>query len=770
MTGGSSANTLAGVAVTGDAATAAQGTWQWLNGATWTDISTGVSDSSALILAAGTAVRFNPAADFNGTPGSLTVHLIDNSQGPVTSGDSADLTTAGSGGITRYSTGTVTIGESVTAVDDAPVDHVPGPQSVVQNQTLVFSGPNAISITDVDANGADVTVTLAVGSNGTLTLSDVTGLTFTTGDGLNDATMTFSGNLTAINAALAGLSYTGSAIGPDTLTVTANDNGHSGVNPAGDVVATVAITVQQPLTLDLDGDNSTASGNDYAALVTAPGVPVAIADIDTTITSATNSPIVSATVSITAGTYQSAEDVLAFTNSDPTLFGDVTELSNTAGVLTLTGTTATYTQWQNALHAVTYADTSATPNTLNRTIDVAVTDATSSISLTAVTTVYFHTLDLDSTAAGTGHTATFTELDLSPARIGNPATTPISGITITDADGASVASATVTLTDAVTGQDFVTVGGASGNTGTLASGIDWSIADTSGVDNKITVTFTTHSGSSPSVADYEAALQQVGYSDNSFNPNTTDRHFTVAVADSSGALTNTAVATIHVVSVNEAPTINTAAVNQTMAETDAALVASGTVGFSDVDNGDTPSATVTGQTVSTSGITLTAGQISALENAFTIDAAGNWSFNVASPDFLAAGQSMTLTSTVTVDDHHGGTTTQDEIITITGSDDAPAINSAAVNQTIAETDAALTTSGTVGFSDVDTGDTPSATVTAQTVTSGGITLTNAQIDALKNAFTIDPAGTWSFNLASPDFPGLRPVDDPDLDGDRRRSP
>ncbi len=209
---------------------------------------------------------------------------------------------------------------------------------------------------------------------------------------------------------------------------------------------------------------------------------------------------------------------------------------------------------------------------------------------------------------------------------------------------------------------------------------------------------------------------------------------------------------ITITGTDDAPMINSAAVNQTIAESDAALAASGSVSFSDVDTGDTPSATVTGKR-HRGGITLTGAQIDALKNAFTIDTAGNWSFNLASPDFLAFGQSMTLTSTVTVDDHHNGTTTQDEIITITGTDDAPMINSAAVNQTIAETDAALAASGSVSFSDVDTGDTPSATVTAQTVTSGGITLTNAQIDTLKNAFTIDPAGTWSFNLASPDFLG-----------------
>ena len=84
VSGGSSANTLAGVAVTANAASSGtQGRWQWYNGTSWVDISTSVSTSSALVLASGTSVRFLPNADCNGTPGSLTVQLIDNSSGAV---------------------------------------------------------------------------------------------------------------------------------------------------------------------------------------------------------------------------------------------------------------------------------------------------------------------------------------------------------------------------------------------------------------------------------------------------------------------------------------------------------------------------------------------------------------------------------------------------------------------------------------------------------------------------------------------------------------
>ena len=72
--GGTSANTLAGIAITANATTATQGTWQWLTGGVWTDISSAVSDSNALLLAAGTSLRFLPTANWNGTtPGLLPV-------------------------------------------------------------------------------------------------------------------------------------------------------------------------------------------------------------------------------------------------------------------------------------------------------------------------------------------------------------------------------------------------------------------------------------------------------------------------------------------------------------------------------------------------------------------------------------------------------------------------------------------------------------------------------------------------------------------------
>ena len=72
--------------------------------------------------------------------------------------------------------------------------------------TLTFSGN--LSITDPDAASGPIQVSLTV-TNGRLTLSTTPGLTFTLGDGTLDPAMTFTGTLTAINAALNGMTYLG---------------------------------------------------------------------------------------------------------------------------------------------------------------------------------------------------------------------------------------------------------------------------------------------------------------------------------------------------------------------------------------------------------------------------------------------------------------------------------------------------------------------------------------------------------------------------------
>ncbi|CAO3437001.1 hypothetical protein [Azospirillum doebereinerae] len=116
---GLSGDQFAGVVVVGDASTAAQGVWQYWNGSAWTAVGA-VSEGSGLLLAADAKLRFLPAADWHGTTPTLTVRLVEDSSGAVTTGSHADLS-AGAGLTTRYSAETIALTQIVTPVNDAPV-------------------------------------------------------------------------------------------------------------------------------------------------------------------------------------------------------------------------------------------------------------------------------------------------------------------------------------------------------------------------------------------------------------------------------------------------------------------------------------------------------------------------------------------------------------------------------------------------------------------------------------------------------------------------
>ena len=265
---------------------------------------------------------------------------------------------AANDGIELGSASTSTVG--VTAVNSPPVNTTPVLVSVGQNGTVAFSAANldAISVSDVDANGGQDQVTLSV-TNGTLTLPETSGLTFTVGSGTANTTMTFTGTLPNINAALNGLVYQAPPLaGSQKLTITTNDSGGTGIGGPQTATNNVAINVSAVspvVTLSV-----------LAPAFTQGAAAVAI-DPSLTVTDAGNPNLASATISIGSAL---PEDVLAFSPQN-----GISIASNTGGVLTLTGT-ATVAQYQTALESVTYADTSNDPNTTNRSISFVVSDGT----------------------------------------------------------------------------------------------------------------------------------------------------------------------------------------------------------------------------------------------------------------------------------------------------------------------------------------------------------------------------------------------------------
>jgi Ca2+-binding RTX toxin-like protein len=170
---------------------------------------------------------------------------IDSGTGLVTVRDGSllDFETATSHAIVvQASDGTLTSSQSFTIdvsnVNEAPVLSVPGSLSVAPASKAVFT------ITASDPDALDLEVRLSV-EHGALTLGSTAGLSFIQGDGAADTEMTFTGSLADITAALAGVSYQPIAgyIGPDSIRVTANDRGQTGVGTALEAAATVAVTV-----------------------------------------------------------------------------------------------------------------------------------------------------------------------------------------------------------------------------------------------------------------------------------------------------------------------------------------------------------------------------------------------------------------------------------------------------------------------------------------------------------------------------------------------
>src|SRR5713226_1413548 len=98
------------------------------------------------------------------------------------------------------------IGMRCSAIEPNSATSVPAAQSTNEDTALVFStgNGNRITISDVDAGASPMRVTLTA-SNGTITLNGTGGLTFSSGDGTADASMTFTGARATIDARMNGM-------------------------------------------------------------------------------------------------------------------------------------------------------------------------------------------------------------------------------------------------------------------------------------------------------------------------------------------------------------------------------------------------------------------------------------------------------------------------------------------------------------------------------------------------------------------------------------
>ncbi|MFC5695328.1 DUF4347 domain-containing protein [Pseudomonas sp. GCM10022186] len=451
-----------GIALT---ASSGNGTWQYsTDGLTWTSVGS-VSSGAALLLSASSQLRYVPDAQ-NGESATLTLRAWDQTTGTASTNstrNTADTTT--NGGSTAFSSGTAQATLSVSSVNDAPVLVPVAPTLTglsdgdINNAGQPVSSFAGGTISDVDSGAVSgIAITGLNAGNGTWQYSVDGGGSWSNVGSVSDGAALLLRSTDrvrfvpdGINGTSASLTYhawdqSGATSGQQGTKVDASANG--GTSPFSVASDTASITVtaidDAPVVTTSGGSAAFIEGDNLASTPVAIDPGITLSDSDSALLS-------SATVAITAG-FQGGQDVLAFSN-DSAAMGDITSSYNSAtGVLTLTSAGgASAAQWQAALRAVTYGNSSDTPATATRTIGFAVSDG-NSFSATANRTL----------TVGTTNDAPIVTVPGSIA-VSEDVATAITGISFSDLDAGS-SSVTVTLSVAAgslsaTSGGGVTVGG-----------------------------------------------------------------------------------------------------------------------------------------------------------------------------------------------------------------------------------------------------------------------------------------------------------------------
>ncbi len=250
--------------------------------------------------------------------------------------------------------------------------------------------------------------------------------------------------------------------------------------------------------------------------------------------------------------------------------------------------------------------------------------------------------------------------------------------------------------------------------------------------------------------------------------------YVMTASDSQGATTSQNVV-IDITGSNNIPLISVASGAETskiLTERDIGLSATDTLTITDTDLNDTVTATVKNviESGAVSGLSNTALlAMMSVTSELVLDSTSTegiltWSFDSGTEAFnyLADGESLTLTYEIAVNDGNTGMATQEVVITINGTNDVP-VMSVATNDTdtdtLTETNTTLSTSGTLTTTDLDKTDTVYVVVTS-VVESGKVSgLSNSilkEMLAVTNVPFIDKneisnVFNWQFSSGTENF-------------------
>jgi hypothetical protein len=333
-----------------------------------------------------------------------------------------------------------------------------------------------------------------------------------------------------------------------------------------EAVATRDITVtpvnDAPL-LDLDANDSAASGADFATIFTEDGGQLAVADVDATLTDVDDANFNSLTVTI-ANQLDGTNETLAADTSGTSI---TASYDSGTGVLSLSGSDSV-AHYQQVLRTVTYENTSQDPDTTARSITFVANDGTDDSNVGTATVIMVAQNDAPVEASIEAGALGYTENDGAVAVTGS--------IAISDLDDTHIESAVIQITAAhVNGEDVL----AFADTGSITGSWD-------ALTGTLTLTGT------DSLANYDLALRSVTYQNTSDDPSTATRTVSFTVNDGD-VDSNTQSRDIAITAENDAPveaSIEAGALAYT--ENDGAVAVTGSITTSDLDDTNIESAVI----------------------------------------------------------------------------------------------------------------------------------------------------------------------------------
>jgi hypothetical protein len=384
---------------------------------------------------------------------------------------------------------------------------------VPAEDVLGINTGSGVSLSGTLANGA----TVFVGSTaiGTITSNGSSG---------NALTISLNVDATASDATtlLRAITYANNNLGnPSTATRTLTTTFADGEGATATATSTVHVTAVD----DAPVATASAGASDYIE-----GGPVAV-DASLSVSDVDSGQLSGAVITIT-GNHRSG-DLLLFQDQS----GISTQSFDAAtGILTLTGTT-TLANWQTALQSIQFSS-GDDPGSLDRTISFVVTDAENASSVAGAKIVHVTLLNDAPSATATSAPVTFTENGSAVALEPN--------LVLSDPDNTMLAFAKVKIgTGFHAGQDILSFAAPAAITGAYDA-----------TTGELVLTGVA------SLADYQAALRSVTYSNTSEAPDTATRTITFSASDGS-TTAQTAVNTVSVVSVNDAPQVANLVPDQT---------------------------------------------------------------------------------------------------------------------------------------------------------------------------------------------------------------